>query len=846
MLFNLKLKSIFLIIIFSSLFTAVSYTHASESIINENERNWLLSHKEELIFAPDPSYAPFEFFDAGSASTKGLAHEYIDAIEKKLDIKFKILKAGSFNEVLKLAKEKKTAIVNAVTMTPERSEYLLFTDPILEIKNVILVRKNISGELTLNELKDKKISVVKGYAITEFLLKNYPSYSYDIVSTDLNALLNAAYGLSDAAIVDLATSSYMCEKEGITNLRIAGDAGYPIKLAIGSRRDLPELNLILDKALKNISESERNAIYHRWINIEETNVFKSKTFWNIILALLIFFVLVLYFILLWNRQLKKQVEIRTADLRMTHEALSKSEARFRVLVEQAPEAIVVFEAGLNRFVDCNDNALKLFGCGREELFKSDHRSFYPRVNPCDEETFTGMREYIARALAGENIVLEREVLSSDGKASQCEVRMTRLPSSGGELVRMSFIDITERKRSEEAVKLARDQACAANKAKSIFLANMSHELRTPMNGIIGFSELLSFSELNSGQKEFVEMIKMSSFHLLELIDDLLDFSKLEVKKMSLDKKPFDIRALVMNSRSLVCKQIENKKLEIECGVDPEIKYWLMGDQLRFKQILLNLLTNAIKFTPSGAIKVNVSQISKNEADARIALSVIDEGIGMPSDKTGEIFEMFHQLDDSSTRRHGGAGLGLSIVKNLVELMNGTISVKSEVGKGSCFTVEMPFETCSGPLNSSAETTGFPAPLRSGKPLRIILAEDDETGCKLIRIIAKGFGWNLVIAGNGMEALEFYKAGNFDAILMDGQMPEMNGFEAVSEIRKLEAHSGGHIPIIALTAYAMDGDKEKFIAAGMDGYITKPITNIDDFYKTVMNSVKIPDTSEHLK
>lgn len=700
MIFSTKIKTIFLLAsLFLWLCAAPPHVHGQSGILSEFDQKWLSDHKEELIFAPDPAYAPFEFFDSKSATTKGLAHEYIKAIEKRIGIEFKKIKAPSFKDILDMAKEKKVAIVNAATQTPQRSEYLLFTDPILEIKNVILVRKNVTGDLTLDGLKGKKISVVSGYAVAEYLQKNYPSYSYDPVPTDMNALLNAAYGISDAAIIDLATASYMIEKEGITNLRVAGDAGYPIKLAIGSRRDIPELNAILNKALKDIGENEREEIYRRWVHIDESNIFKSRAFWAIVLSIVIFFTIIGSSILIWNRQLKRQVEIRTADLRE-----------------------------------------------------------------------------------------------------------------------------------------ARDRAEAACKAKSAFLANMSHELRTPMNGIIGFSSVLSYGKLMEEQKECVEMIKNSSIHLLELINDMLEFVRIEAKKITLNIKPFDIRDLVKNSISLLNEQFKNKNIKVFYEIDSSIDYNLSGDPLRIKQILINLLTNAIKFTPEGKIIIKAAQVDKTYKTAVIALSVIDEGIGIPSDKIDEIFEMFHQLDSSTTRRHGGTGLGLSIIKGLVELMNGKITVKSEVGKGSSFTVEIPFEIFTKPLNSASEKTFIPNVYKSDTAVNIILAEDDEASCLLLKSLAKRFGWNIKIAGNGADAVEFYLTGGFDAILMDGQMPEMDGFDATTKIRELESGTGKRIPIIALTAYAMEGDREKFIAAGMDDYITKPIDNIDTFYNTVMKYI----------
>ena len=700
MIFSTKIKTIFLLVfLFLWLCAAPPYARSQSGLLSEFDRKWLSDHKEELIFAPDPAYAPFEFFDSKSGKTKGLAHEYIKAIEKRIGVEFKKIKAPSFKDILDMAKEKKVAIVNAATETPQRSEYLLFTDPILEIKNVILVRKNVQGDLTPDGLKGKKISVVSGYAVAEHLQKNYPSYSYDPVPTDLNALLNAAYGISDAAIIDLATASYMIEREGITNLRVAGDAGYPIKLAIGSRRDMPELNAILNKALKDIGDAERIEIYRRWVHIDEINIFSSRAFWKIVLSIVIFFTVIGSAILVWNRQLKKQVDIRTADLRE-----------------------------------------------------------------------------------------------------------------------------------------ARDRAEAACKAKSVFLANMSHELRTPMNAIIGFSSVLSYGRLTDEQKECVEMIKSSSVHLLELINDMLEFARLEAKKISLNLKPFDIRDLVKNSISLLNEQLKNKNIRLFYEIDSSIDYNLFGDPLRVKQILLNLLTNAIKFTPAGKIIIKAAQVEKTDKTAIIALSVTDEGIGIPSDKIDEIFEMFRQLDSSTTRRHGGTGLGLSIVKGLAELMNAKINVKSEAGKGSTFTVEIPFEISVNQLKDAAEKTFTQDVCKKDSSINIILAEDDEASCLLLKSLAKRFGWNLKVAGNGAEAVDFYMAGGFDAILMDGQMPEMDGFEAATKIREFEAGTGKRIPIIALTAYAMEGDREKFMAAGMDDYITKPIDNIDAFYNTVMKYI----------
>ncbi len=263
-----------------------------------------------------------------------------------------------------------------------------------------------------------------------------------------------------------------------------------------------------------------------------------------------------------------------------------------------------------------------------------------------------------------------------------------LPDGSGKAVRQLGMieDITARKNAMEAIIRAREQAESAGMAKSLFIANMSHEIRTPMNGIIGFANLLSSSGLTLRQKEFNGIIKTSCEHLLGLIDDILDFSKIEANKLKLENSPFDIKSVLDNSIKAVSEQAELKKLKIETFLDERINYLINGDEYRIRQILVNLLTNSVKFTFSGKIGVKISQLSLNDGISTFSLTVYDTGIGIPGEKIGEIFEMFHQLDESSTKRHGGSGIGLSIVKGLVELMGGTISVESEVQKGSSFKV----------------------------------------------------------------------------------------------------------------------------------------------------------------
>lgn len=295
--------------------------------LTPHERQWLEAHRDELVFAPDPFYAPFEFFDPKDGMPTGLAHDYMRLIEKKLGVRFKILRAGSFAEILSLARDRKVAIVNAATKTPERSQYLLFTAPFVEVPNVILVRHAVEGDVALEDLTDKKVSLVSGYAVAEHIVARQPRIRCDYVSTDLSALLHVAFGISEAAVVDVATSSYITERDGISNLRVAGDVGYPVRLAIGSRSDWPELNGILNKALASVSAAEREAIYHRWIHIENDTLLASRGLRIALLSIIGVLLAGGGAIFLWNVQLKRQVAIRTTDLLLALERLKASEER---------------------------------------------------------------------------------------------------------------------------------------------------------------------------------------------------------------------------------------------------------------------------------------------------------------------------------------------------------------------------------------------------------------------------------------------------------------------------------------------------------------------------------------
>lgn len=504
--------------------------------------------------------------------------------------------------------------------------------------------------------------------------------------------------------------------------------------------------------------------------------------------------------------MKKQVAKKNAALRISRE-------KFRLIFEHSPVGIIHFDRN-GIITECNTSFEQIVGSKREKLIGLDMRTIRDiRAAQAVRHVLsgnTGTYDDIYTSITSEKTTPVRAMLSPlfNGSGS----------ITGG----IGIIeDVTVWKLYEEKLVNARESAERANRIKNIFLANMSHEVRTPLNGILGLLQVLQSSCSDAGQNDLISMAIKSGKRLTRLLSDILDLTKIESEQFSLIIEDVNIRETISSIQKTLSEDYSGKNIEIRTSVSGSVPEFIRGDELRIRQILQNLAENSFKFTNEGSITISAGFELTGEKEGILKLKVTDTGIGIESDKLSEILEPFRQVENNYTRKFQGAGLGLAIVRKLVSLMDGNIEIQSTPGAGTGVECTMKVETCTGSQAKTSE--GFTDERASVKSLRILLVEDDRINSLMIKRLLEKMNHSVTDASNGIEALESLGKADFDLVLMDIQMPEMNGIEAIKEIRKPERFGyKSSICSIALTAYAMAGDREKFIEAGFDEYLPKPV------------------------
>ncbi len=537
-------------------------------------------------------------------------------------------------------------------------------------------------------------------------------------------------------------------------------------------------------------------------------------------------------VLFENRNEALITAVDITQLKLTECALRESEKRYRELLNNLDVGIILHDKD-NSIIFSNPKASELIGLDKDQMngkqiFNPDWEFIKENNKPLTPDNYP-VNEILNTRKPVKNFIIGIKKNESDS-IQWLLINGFPVFNNLGEIaeVVISFIEITELKKLEIELIIARDQAEAANRAKSGFLTNMSHEIRTPLNGIIGFTDLLMKTNLDKNQAEYMDTVHESAIILIEIINNILDFSKIESGKLELNIEEVNLFDLVHHVVDIFKYQAETNCIDLIVNIDATVPKYVLVDSVRLKQILVNLIGNAMKFTKEGSVELNVTAVfSENENQCHLKFLVKDTGIGIKDENHEKIFQSFIQEDNTITRKFGGTGLGLAITNQLLALMNSKLELNSHFGEGSefFFTVQLEksnHKNNSKDFNDYAEVEEEIPSIKNLSNKKILIVEDNKINMLLVKTLLKSIlpGSTILEASDGKKAIKLYKKEKLDLILMDIQMPHKNGYETTAEIKQLKKYN--NIPIIALTAGIMLGEKEKCLESGMDDYISKPI------------------------
>jgi two-component system, sensor histidine kinase and response regulator len=639
----------------------------------QGEQEWLKSHPVIKV-AIDPNWAPIEFLDAHGIP-QGISVDYLRRMSEFMGVHFEYVEGKNWQTLLEKGERGDVDLFPSLLRTRELEPFFAFSDIYLSLPIGIFTRKDAPYISALSDLTRNKIAVVQGHG-AEFLLKtSHPELAIIPVGSTEDALRQLEKGRVDALVDCTMITSHHLEKLKMTEIKLGGEISERYEQRMGVRRDWPELVTILNKALRAIPRTERDAIYTRASALGHGPQIDYSLIWKVIAGALIVVALFAF----WNWRMEREIAKRKKVMEALADALDEQ----RAILEAATSGIILAQNRL--IIRANHKSETIFGYEQGEMLGQTTRIWYS-----DEETFQEIGKGVTACMAkGEVFSRELQLVHKDGTRFWGRMKFQATdPADFSKGVVGVIDDVTVERENAEALRNALEAAEAADRIKSAFLATMSHELRTPLNSIIGFTGLLLqgiVGPLNVEQKKQLGMVRDSSTHLLELINDVLDISKIEAGQLEVATEPFDLRSSLEKTAHTLHPLADRRGISLHLEIGPEIGI-LQNDRRRVEQVLLNLGSNAVKFTDEGGVRIECSALG-DEVEVRVR----DTGIGISPEGMQTLFLPFRQVDSGTTRKYEGTGLGLSICKRLVELMGGRIRVESTVGEGSLFAFTLPIK-----------------------------------------------------------------------------------------------------------------------------------------------------------
>ncbi|KJV37163.1 hypothetical protein VI08_01140 [Luteibacter yeojuensis] len=787
--------------------------------LSEREKAWL-HDLPPLRLGVDPSYAPFSLI-TGRGQAEGIALDYVREIAAELGLRITQVPSENWAGTVASVKRGEVDLVAAINPQSATWPYLEPSTSYLDFPIMIVTREGAPVIAGRDDLAGK---VVLGNTTREpirRLLARIPGVHAIPVDTEADGLRRLASGEADAFVGNLASVDYLIRDQFLGQLKVAAPTGESEAIAIGVRRDLAPLLPLVNRVLVNLPTHRQQEIRNTWF----ASHYVVGPTWREIASRVLPFVAVL---------LGSLIAISYAYLNLRRETRRRERTERRLAEVTAHVPAVVYEAvrdtgGHYSMAYVGGDPQTLLGMQPGELMAEGEALLAP-VAAEDREALRLAFERSARETSPLHVTVRAQVGERVRYLSSDAVPLAAADGS----VRWNgyWVDVTAQELASRGLAKARDEAEAATRAKSDFLATISHEIRTPMNGVIGLLDVLERTPLDGEQRRMVATIEHSAEALMHILDDVLDFSKIEAGHLALDPRPANPRALVEDAVAIMSGQASAKGLVIESAIDEALAPAVLVDDGRLRQVLLNLIGNAIKFTAEGHVRVDVHVDEEHGGRQRLRFVVTDTGIGIHAAKLRHVFAPFSQAESSTTRRFGGTGLGLSISRRLIERMGGHIVIHSEPGKGTVVTatVELPM---ADPLSVARAAADDGARLAAGhvQAARILVAEDHPVNQQLVRAQLALHGYGCDIVDDGEAALAALAGVDYDLLLVDCHMPRMDGYAVAREVRRGEAGTGRHLPIVAMTADARADQRERCLAAGMDDLLRKPI-RLEAFHEAV--------------